>query len=233
MSGWRSGSGRTGDWLDAAIADPTPLLGRDPAARTRTRILLMVLAVIAAAAAVVGAYQASLRPPHRTLPAPIANVLVVPIGAFPGDRLASLPGDYRDEYGLALTIADPIDLDPTAYDATRRQFAAQGLIRALALRHPGGPDGPIVIGVTESDLYIQGVAWNWAFALRLEGRLAVISTARMPNTKYRSRWSLFRKMLTRELGFLAWQLPPTDDPYDLLYRDILGADDLGRVSSHL
>lgn len=233
MSGWRSGSGRKRGWLDTAIADPAPLLGPDHATRSQTRISLALFAVIVVAVAVVGAYQAGLRPPHRVLPAPVARVLIVPIGAFPGDRLASLPGDYRDEYGLTVTIADPIDLDPMAYDATRAQFAAQGLIRALALRHPGGPGAPIVIGVTESDLYIQGVAWNWAFALRLDGRLAVISTARMPNTKSVSRWSLFRKMLARELGFLAWQLPPTDDPYDLLYRDILGSDDLERVSSHL
>ena len=37
----------------------------------------------------------------------------------------------------------------------------------------------------------------------------------------------------RQLGFLAWGLPATDDPYDLLYRSITNEIDLERVSDHL
>jgi predicted Zn-dependent protease len=237
MSGWRSGSGRRGDWLDAAVAAPQSLAGADPVAGAGNRMFWILCIGLLVVVAISGAYQASLRPPHRILPAPIhGSVLVVPIGEFPRERLSTLASDYGDEYGLTVSVAEPITLDPLAWNATRQQFIAQGLIdslRRVAERLPASADQPLIIGVTQADLYIDGIDWRWAFALRLDERFGIISTARMPNTKSVRRWDLFRKMLTRQLGFLAWHLPPTDDPYDLLYREILSADDLARLSGHL
>jgi predicted Zn-dependent protease len=237
MSGWRSGSGRADDALSGALVEPT--IGNDP--NPRSKVSAGVFTVIVAGALVlmgiIGWREASLRPPHRALPPPVhGTVLIVPVGAFPGDRLADLPRDYGEEYGLALTVGSPIPLASTAWNATRRQYAAHELInslRQIAAALPATEEAPLVVGVTQADIFIEGVNWNWAFGLRLDERFAVISTYRMPNTKRIARWNLFRKMLTRELGFLAWQLPPTDDPYDLLYRSILSADDLDRLSAHL
>jgi hypothetical protein len=70
-------------------------------------------------------------------------------------------------------------------------------------------------------------------AQRTSDRAVVISTAPLVSMKTISRSTLFRKLLTRELGFLAWRLPPTDDPYDLLYRTVLNEIDVERVSDHL
>jgi predicted Zn-dependent protease len=161
-------------------------------------------------------------------------VLIVPIGAFPLDRLQDLPHDYGAAYGLSLTTAAPIALPATAFDASRRQYVAEDLIAAMRQVHPpGGDPTAIVIGVTTADVYIRGIDWDWAFALREEGASAVISVARMPNTKQGSRWKLFGKMMTREVGFLCFGLPPSDNPYDALYREILSVSDLDRLFDQL
>jgi hypothetical protein len=211
------------------------LAGPD-AARHRPRISvstgLLGLAVLVIVA--FGVREALLRPPHRVLPPPIiGSVEIVPIGDVPADRLASLPADYLAEYGLTVRIAAPIALDPVAFDRARGQFVAQDLLTTLAATRPASAGGPVVIGVTQADIYIRGVDWNWAYAMRSGARLAIISVARMPQTRYIQRWWLMRKMLTRQLGFLCFGLPPTDDRYDILYRDILGLGDLRRISSHL
>jgi predicted Zn-dependent protease len=232
MSGWRSGSGR--DQGGPTFVHPADRIVPPTGQRLGNLVAVGCLVILAAILATTAWYQASLRPPHRILPAPVTDtVVLVPIGPFPDDRLRDLPGDYAAEYGLHLTVAEPIPVDPTAWSADRRQYSADRLARSAAEAAPSGAAKRIVIAVTAADLYIEGVPWNWAFALRRDDRTAVISVFRMPNLKTMNRWTLFRKMLTRELGFLAWQLPPTDNPYDLLVRDVLSAFDLDRVSDHL
>jgi hypothetical protein len=40
-------------------------------------------------------------------------------------------------------------------------------------------------------------------------------------------------MMTRQVGFLCFGLPPTNNPYDVLYRDILSVGDLDRLFDQL
>lgn len=174
-------------------------------------------------------------PRHRSLPAPAHDtVLLVPIGPVADDALARVADDYRAEYGLHVGVAAPIPLEPIAFDPGRGQYEAHGLIDSMAAAHPElvGSD-QVIIGITSADLYLRDVDWNWAFALREGGRLAVVSTARMTSSRSASQAFLMRKMLTREIGFLCYQLAPSDDPRDVLYRDILGLSDLQRIGDHL
>lgn len=233
MSGWRSGSGSDGrgSWFGSG---PPVLTDASSSSRRRLSWGTAILAITVVAIVAFGIREALLRPANRVLPAPVrGSVLIVPIGEVPADPLAALPADYRSEYGLTMTIAPPIPLEPAAFDPVRGQFAAQDLIASMAANRAASADDQVVIGVTMADLYIRDVNWRWAFALRDSGRLAVVSTARMPNTRFISRWWLLRKMITRQIGFLNFGLEPTSDPYDLMYRDILGLDDLRRLSSHL
>jgi hypothetical protein len=231
MSGWRSGAGAERGF-DHPSLDATP-----PSARRQPSLGQLVVG-IAIAVCVVGFawYSREMhRPPHRVLPPPLhAAVLVVPIGAFPADRLRNLPHDYAAAYGLSMTIADPIAMPAAAFDPSRQQYVAEDLIAAVNANHPTArAQGVIVIGVTTADLYIRGIDWDWAFALREEGAIAVISVARMPNTKQVSRWRLFGTMMTRQVGFLCFRLPPSENPYDVLYRDILSVGDLDRMFDQL
>jgi predicted Zn-dependent protease len=196
--------------------------------------LLLITAFLVTA---VSASQASSPVPRiRQLPAAVREtIIVVPIGDVPREQLATLPRDYASEYGLSLTVADPIALAESAFDPARSQFVAQGLIDAMAAAHPELSGGDqVVIGITRADIYIRDIDWNWAFGLREGGRLAIVSTARMRlPLRPELEWSLMRRMLTRDIGFLCYGLPATDNPRDLLYRDVLGLEDLLRMSDHL
>ena len=238
MSGWRSHSGDHPSGIDAdafGLSPPPQARSRRPPTRREQRGLAVLFLVVAGLVAFGWYSREQHRPARRTLPAPIhPAVLVVPIGPFPLDRLRDLPHDYGAAYGLSMNIAEPIALPASAFDASRRQYVAEGLIAAMRQAYPpAGDPSAIVIGVTTADVYIRGVAWDWAFALRQQGTSAVISVARMPNTKQVNRWTLFGKMMTREAGFLCFGLPPSDNPYDVLYRDILSVSDLERLFDQL
>jgi predicted Zn-dependent protease len=238
MSGWRFHSGDHSIDLDTnefGLQSAATGRGRTPPTR-REWLGLVVLALAVAGLLGFAWYSREQhRPARRALPPAIhPAVLIVPIGPFPLDRLQDLPHDYAAAYELSMTVADPIVLPATAFDARRHQYVAQDLIAAMSAVHPFvGDQGPIVIGVTTADLYIRDVNWDWAFALRQEGRSAVISVARMPNTKQVNRWKLFATMMTREVGFLSFGLPPSDNPYDVLYREILSVSDLERLFDQL
>ena len=238
MSGWRSHSGgRTvGIDTDSLGVPPPPLgIGRKPPTR-REGIGLVVLAIAVAGLLGFSWYSREQhRPARRTLPPAIhPAVLIVPIGPFPLDRLQDLPHDYAAAYGLSMTIADPIPMPAPAFDPIRRQYVAEDLIAAVNAAQPTTrAKGVILVGVTTADLYIRGIDWDWAFALRQEGATAVVSVARMPNTNKLNRWKLFATMMTRQVGFLCFGLPPSDNPYDVLYRDILSVSDLDRLFDQL
>jgi hypothetical protein len=238
MSGWRSQSGHLSNGIDlGALGGESPAPGRFRGPTTRREQLTIVVLVIAAIAVVgVGWYaREQHRPARRALPVPIhPAVLIVPIGSFPQDRLQNLPHDYGAAYGLTMTIGQSIELPAASYDASRRQYVAQDLLATMRRARPPTLDpNAVVIGVTTADIYIRDVAWNWAFALREQGTSAVISVARMPNTRRLNRWTLFGKMMTRQVGFMCFGLPATDDPYDILYREILSVSDLDRLFDQL
>ena len=230
MSGWRSGSHDLGA-LDSAIADPAPLLGPEPRRRIQTRATLVVAAVALAVFAAHAAYEASLRPAHRALPVPInTSVLLVPVGQVPDGLLDGLSDAYQAVYGVSLTIAQPFELDPALVGSDGRTVSAEAIARAVLLDHR---DSSRVVAVKRDPIATTGVDADGDMAQRFYGRVAVISTWSMPSLKMISRSTLFRKVLTRQLGFLVWRLAPTDDRYDLLYRSVENEFDVERVSDHL
>ena len=206
-----------------------------PAERRSVFVSTAVMAAILAIVAGFAIYERLQLPPHRTLPPAFRpDVILVPLGDVPADRLASMPRDYLAEYGINLTVAAAMPLPIETYDAFRGQYVAQDLLASMLAAHPASANGgPIVIGITSADMYIRDVPWRFAFGWREEGRAAVVSAARMPQTRYSNKWALARKMLTREIGFLCFDLPATDNRYDLLYRNILSVSDLRRLSDHL
>jgi predicted Zn-dependent protease len=231
MSGWRSGSGE-----DRGLVHQSLDVAPPPPRRQASFGQLVFCIVIASCVVGIAWYSREMhRPPRRALPAAIhPAVLVVPIGVFPADRLRDLPHDYAAAYGLSMTVADAISMPAPAFDPNRQQYVAEDLIAGVNAAHPTARgEGVILIGVTTADVYIRSIDWDWAFALREEGATAVISVARMPNTRQVSRWRLFGTMVTREVGFLCFGLPPSDNPYDVLYRDILSVGDLERLFDQL
>jgi predicted Zn-dependent protease len=179
--------------------------------------------------------RARLPPPRILPPAAHPDVLIVPIGDGRPADLGQYPAEYLSEYGLRIEIGDPMPLDPRAFDRNRGQYVAQDLVENLRSDRPASRNtGRVVVGVTTADVYVRDVPWNWAFAWREGDGFAVLSAARISNQgRTNDRWWTFRKLVTRELGFLCFALPPTTDPYDLLYQDLNSESDLRRLSWHL
>ena len=134
-----------------------------------------------------------------------------------------------------------MSLDSLAVDERRGQAVADGLIDTVRRRYaPLARDpGARVIGITQRDMYILSMQKQWTFAFSLRGkdrRFAVVSYARMdpvafkqpPNEELlRSR---LRKMVMKNIGVMYYELPLSNDPRSVMYRNILGLDDLDRVT---
>jgi predicted Zn-dependent protease len=170
-------------------------------------------------------------------PAPAdRRLFLAPIGTFPASTVQALVDFYRQRYGLPMTILEPAAIDPAARDEGRGQLVAEELIASMQRSYPAvvGDHGAIVIGLVTEDVYTRArTDWDWSFGVRSEGRFAVVSTARM-TAQFELRGvererSRLRKMVTRDIGILYYGLPFSENPESVLYRDLLGVDDLDRI----
>ncbi len=163
-----------------------------------------------------------------------ASVYLAPVGTYPQTEVDQLVSHYREKLGLQITVLPPVRVPEAAFDRTREQVIAEGLIDALSQTAPAVTDPTaIVIGLTTTDMYIAARDWRYAYSLRAGDRFAVISTARMGDGLFvdeARRMRRIQKMVTKNLGVLYYRLPQSDDPGSVLYRDILGPQDLDKAS---
>ena len=162
-------------------------------------------------------------------------VYLAPLDDFPAEMLHELADFYAVRYDLAVGVLPPADADG-AWDPARGQMVAEDALGVLRTAYPQGTDdAAVVIAVTSRDLYIlDRPDWAWAFGWREEGRLGVISTARMlwgnelfPEDFVAMR---LRRMMTKYIGVLYFGLPQNDDPASVLYGNILSLEDLDGMS---
>lgn len=203
---------------------------RGPAQGHRRLVLPLVTAAILLGLAAAG--DAQPRPAD-----PAARVYLVPLGAFPSERLTELVAYYKARLGLAIQTLPPLSLERAALDYGRQQLIAEECVAALKRRLPalGGDPRAIIIGLTTYDLYIRAYTWQWAFAFRQDNRLAVVSIARMDPANWgeaanadqlRTR---LRKMVSKNLGLMYYGLPESSSRSSVLYGPILGLDDLDGI----
>ena len=90
----------------------------------------------------------------------------------------------------------------------------------------------VVIGLTSEDIFIQRYDWDFAFSLRQDNRVAVVSMARMDPVNFGEPANeallntRLRKMVTKHVGILYFGKSPNTNPRSVLYKDIMGLDDL-------
>ncbi len=163
------------------------------------------------------------------------RLFLASLGGFSVDTLRTLADFYRAKYGVQITILDPASIDPAARDDGRGQLVAEDLIESMRASYPDvvADRGAVVIGVVSEDLYIRDRPdWKWAFGLRTQGRFAVVSTARMtlgPGVSEDVAMARLRKMVTRDIGRMYFQLPASVDPRSVLFGEIDGVADLDRI----
>ena len=165
---------------------------------------------------------------------PIERVVyLAPLGDFPREEADALVAHYFEKFDLAIEVLPSIPIPDTAMDAERDQLIAERLLDAIAATDVVAADPEaVVIGLTDIDMYIAAKTWGYAYGLRSGGTRAVVSSARMDAgfaTEER-RHERLRKMVTKNLGILYYGLGVSDDPRSVLYRDILGPDDLDYAS---
>jgi predicted Zn-dependent protease len=179
--------------------------------------------------------------PHRSgVPrvAPVAGrtLYFAPFDDFPADRVTMLVDYYRTKYGVEARVLRPALLDPNAWDAQRGQVVAESVLASVKAVHGdvASDPGAVIIALVTRDMYLRTrTDWAWAFGLRSDGRFAVVSTARMTwpggSAGEAGVPSRLRKMVGKDVGLMYFGLPVSDDPHSVLYRDILGVDDLDRM----
>jgi len=174
--------------------------------------------------------------PHT--PSSERRVYLVPLGALRGVSLNSLAEYYSRRFEIAVKVMPALALPSSAWDSYRDQWIAGELIermRAGGRRIRNDPKA-ILIGVTAGDMYMRRSHGQFAFALREDGRFAVVSIARMDPANFglpaddRLLRARLRKMITKNIEILCFHLSLSGDPQSVLYDNIASVDDLDRIN---
>ena len=162
------------------------------------------------------------------------EIYLVPLGQTPSLDLDELALYYKSSLGLTVKTLQGFEVDQSVVDARRRQLVAEDLVGMVrrALPKLAGNPRVILIGVTEHDMFIRKYPWQFAFSYRAPGQVTVISTARMNPVSFRQPanpellHTRLRKMVTKNIGIMYYGLPQNDNPKSVLYRKILGLEEL-------
>jgi len=157
---------------------------------------------------------------------------LMPFRASP-DLLEYLRSYYKEQLDLEIEILPELVADRGAWNGDRRQWSGEGL--AEQIRQTVGNEDAVVIGITGEDIYLRSENWQFAFSYRADDRIAVVSYARMD-------WRLanadvlrrrLRRMITKDLGIMLYQLPVSDGRTSPMYQSIDGGADLDGMGDDL
>lgn len=166
-----------------------------------------------------------------------ARVCIAPLGWVSPELVRHLVDHYRDQYGLTVSVLTPSAIPESLLNSERAQVDAHdllALIQAQFEQHPGS----VVIGLTSIDMYISTQDWRYAFGLLADSN-GVISTIRMNSVTYGEEpngdllSSRVRKLVSKYIGLLHYGLPMSSEPRSAMYNNILGPDDLDRMTEPL
>ena len=175
--------------------------------------------------------------PRSTTPVPDPpadrSLYLAPIGDFPLADAEALVAHFQQKFGITVGLLPSIPVTDDSFDPDRNQLIAERLIDSIAASYDVAADpGAIVIGLTNADMYIAARTWQYAYSLLVDDRFAIVSSARMDAyfANQDKQMERLRKMVTKNIGVLFYDLPQSDDRRSVLYRDILGPLDLDRAS---
>jgi predicted Zn-dependent protease len=160
--------------------------------------------------------------PHAGRP-----VTLVTIGSFNEPSVQLLARRLRQKFHVRVLRGAPVPLPPGSYDGSRRQYVGEKLLAQLEQSQGRGA----VIAITDRDIYMVNRAYRYVFAIRDE-RASVVSSARMDPRFYglpsdAELWySRLDKMAGKMVGVLALGRRESSNPRSVLFRGILGVDDL-------
>ncbi len=170
------------------------------------------------------------------------RVCFVPLGQVDPDLVRNLAKYYREEYGLDIGVLTPSAVPAEMTNPDREQIDGESLAEYVGALFPADFANPNValIGLTPLDLYAEDRDWNfqlghanWSAQSR-----AVVSTYRMHLGTFRlvddeRVFSRIRKLVTKYLGLMFYDLPLNDDPKSPMYGNILRVTDLDKMEEPL
>ncbi|MEH6343553.1 MAG: hypothetical protein V7785_00575 [Bermanella sp.] len=167
-----------------------------------------------------------------------ADIYFVPIGPLAPEYIVSLATYYEDVFNLNIGITPPLPYSSKVYNSERKQLIAQELITLMRETFDSvyQNEKAIFIGVTHSDMYIEGKSWRFAYAQRQGLNYAVHSssrTSRKQQPKFLDIKNVhpgLRKMITKTVGLLHYRKPMNSNPESVLYNRVLGLDDLNIIN---
>jgi YD repeat-containing protein len=174
---------------------------------------------------------------------PLSNevrIFIVPLGDVRGLGLDTLPAFYRNEYGLSVELLERLPLEPKLYNKARGQLIFEELVALMHRRLPklAKDKSAFLIGVTDEDMYIRNQNWNFAYtAYDRPQRAGAVSSHRFVPDPLAGNENLLRarirKMVSRAIGFVAFNLPRSDDPSSVLHKDLYGSNSADLMSDRL
>jgi len=159
-------------------------------------------------------------------------VRLMPFRASP-DLLEYLRSYYKEHLDLEIEILPELIADRGAWNKDRRQWSGEGLTEQI--RQTVGNQDAVVIGITGEDIYLRSEDWQFAFSYHADDRVAVVSYNRMDwrlaNTDGLRR--RLRRMVTKDLGVMLYQLALSEGRTSPLYQSIDGVSDLDAMGDDL
>lgn len=142
------------------------------------------------------------------------------------------------KYALDVRVLAPTPIDASAWNAKRKQFAAEMVYEQMKRDHPDlalDPDA-YLIGFTDADLYTEHMGWRGTFTQRDMRRAAIISSDGMQDspllvsatTAGQNRADAanaagahfaarMRRILLKDVAALYWHVPLNEDPTSLMH----------------
>ncbi len=159
------------------------------------------------------------------------TVYLVPLGEIDQDAvgLSELPEFYRKKFNLEVKLLAPLAIEEKARDRKRQQLIAEELVELMLRRLPHLAKDPkaVLIGVTREDMYYRRGNWNFAYnfwwdqsGLVSSHRLDEESSSPAARRRLKSR---VRKITSRVIGTVVYDLPRSEDPTSVLAKELYGA----------
>jgi predicted Zn-dependent protease len=170
--------------------------------------------------------------------APVCQIYFVPVGTFPDTMTQDLIHHYDQTLSLRIRPLPVLPVTDDMMDPARKQLIGEEVIRKMKERWPDLATDPNVrlLGMTGDDMFIRSKQWYFAFALREEGRFALVSKYRMDPTFFSLppnddvMITRLRKMLTKQIGLQYYALPDRQETTSVLFSPIMGLDDLDAIA---
>lgn len=171
------------------------------------------------------------------------RVCLVPLGQISTTLVDNVVAYYRAQYDLTVTVLTPQAIPAEYEDPLRQQIDASRLMDYMGTAFPDDYRDPqvVLIGLTPVDLYDSTSHFRYVFGIKRTAAhpKAVMSSLRMDPQFYSERaddelyYARTRKLLTKFIGFLYYQLPLSSDPSSPMYDSILGPADVDRMREGL